>query len=95
MNLERSGTVLVVDDDESLRGILIDGLTHRGYRAVAARQGAEGVHLARKLLPDLILLDIRTPVMDGWGALDYLKTYDKTAGIEVWGISGNLSHPPR
>jgi CheY-like chemotaxis protein len=90
MHPDHRKTVLIVDDDADLRRVLVDGLTHRGYRAIEARHGAEGVHLARQHLPDLILLDIRTPVMDGWAALDYLKTYDRTAGIEVWGVSGHL-----
>ena len=58
-------TVLIVEDDEDTRTVYADALRERGYRVLTATQGAEGVHLARRHRPDLILLDIRMPVMDG------------------------------
>jgi CheY-like chemotaxis protein len=80
-------TVLIVEDDEDTRSIYASGLRARGYGVLTATQGAEGVHLARRNLPDLILLDIRMPVLNGWGAAHYLKTDPETRRIPIWGIS--------
>lgn len=80
-------TVLVVDDDPDARTVYRDALESSGYRVLTARHGAEGVDTARRQRPDLVLLDIRMPVMDGLDALRYLKSYASTARIPVWGIS--------
>lgn len=73
------------------RTIFRDALVKRGYRVLTATQGAEGVHVARRQRPDLILLDIRMPVMDGLDAIRYLKSDERTARIPVWGISAFLA----
>jgi CheY-like chemotaxis protein len=79
--------VLIIEDDEDTQRIYATALTERGYRVVVADHGAEGVHLARTLVPDLILLDIRMPVMSGWGALEYLSAYEETRTIPICAIS--------
>lgn len=58
-------TVLIIDDDENLRDIYRAALDSRGYVVVSASHGAEGVHLARRARPNLILLDLRMPIMSG------------------------------
>jgi CheY-like chemotaxis protein len=80
-------TVLVIEDDEDTREIYARALSHRGYEVLMAKQGAEGVHLARTRAPDLVLLDIRMPVMDGWQAIRYLRSYLETRRIPVCAIS--------
>lgn len=80
-------TVLIIEDDEDTRAIFGAILSERGYEILTASQGAEGVHLARTRRPDLILLDIRMPVMDGWIAIRYLKSYGETLKIPVCAIS--------
>lgn len=82
-----SKQVLIIEDDEDARIMYQNALKARGYTVTTARQGAEGVHLARKLRPNLILLDIRMPVMNGWQALRYLRSYDETRSIPVCAIS--------
>lgn len=84
-------TVLVIEDEEHMRIIFSKALSRRGYETLTAAQGAEGVHLARKNRPNLILMDIRMPVMDGWGALSYLKTYEETKHIPVCGVTAHAS----
>lgn len=79
--------VLVVEDDEDTRAIYAAALETRGYRVITADHGAEGVHLARLHRPDLILLDIRMPVMNGFQAMRYLRSYRETASIPVCAIS--------
>lgn len=80
-------TVLIVEDDSDTREIYLTALTERGYDVLIATHGAEGVHIARKHHPDLILLDIRMPVMDGWQAVCYLRSFPQTRKIPICGIS--------
>jgi CheY-like chemotaxis protein len=80
-------TVLLVEDDHDTRIIYEDALRECGYRVHTASNGAECVHLARRYQFDLILLDIRMPVMSGFEALRYLKSDPQTARVPVCGIS--------
>lgn len=80
-------TVLIVEDDEDTRIIYETALVERGFDVLTAAHGAEGVHLARRHRPDVILLDIRMPVMDGWQATCYLRSFPETCRIPVYGIS--------
>ena len=82
-------TVPVIEDDDDMRGIYTAALSRRGYRVLSAAQGAEGVDLARTRQPDLILLDIRMPVMSGWGAIRYLRPYRETQRIPICVISAH------
>lgn len=84
-------TVLVVDDDSDARAIYEEALTERGFTVLTALHGAEGVHLARRHRPDLILMDIRMPVMDGWQAIQYLKSDTSTDHIPIWAVSAYVS----
>lgn len=86
-------TVLIIEDDADIQAIFAKVLYSKGYSVLTATQGAEGVHLARKYRPEMILLDIRMPVMDGWGALKYLKSYSETREIPVCGISAMAPGP--
>jgi CheY-like chemotaxis protein len=83
--------ILIVEDDEDARAIHREALLERGYQVLTANHGAEGVHMARKHRPDLILMDIRMPVMDGWQAIQYLKADPAIRHIPIWGISAYLS----
>jgi CheY-like chemotaxis protein len=64
--------VLVVDDDQAIRSILIETLTGEGYRVGEASNGAEGLDRLHDGLPDLILLDILMPVLNGYQFLEQL-----------------------
>lgn len=75
--------VLIVDDAESIRMAIGSVLEIHGYHALAAADGEEGVRVAREQQPDVILLDIMMPVLDGWGAIKQLKADPFTAGIPV------------
>jgi len=65
--------VLVVDDDNNLRSVLVDKLNISGFDAVGAFNGEDGLERALNLHPDIILLDIIMPVMDGWEMLKKLR----------------------
>ena len=84
-------TILIVEDDPDARDIYEEALKERGFDVLKALHGAEGVHLARRHRPDLILMDIRMPVMDGWQAIQYMKSDATTSHIPIWGISAYLS----
>ena len=68
-----NGTVLVVDDERPARDILGYALTQEGYRVVTAAGGQEGLRLARHEKPDVIILDVIMPDLDGWAVLRSLK----------------------
>jgi CheY-like chemotaxis protein len=75
--------ILIVEDHEKNRILLKDLLVYLGYDTIEATNGAEGVALAMEKLPDLILLDIQMPVMDGMTALKILKECDQTKNIKI------------
>jgi CheY-like chemotaxis protein len=61
-----SSTVLVVDDDPAIRAVLADVLTFEGYDVLTAGNGQEALQRIASRQPDVVLLDMRMPVMDGW-----------------------------
>src|SRR5438270_13782141 len=61
-----SGIVLVVDDDDDIRDFMELGLRDAGYRVLSAENGASALDVLARAQSDLILLDMRMPVMDGW-----------------------------
>ncbi len=75
--------VLIVDDDSFLSGIYATKLEIEGFAVVTARDGEEGVKAALKELPDLILLDVLMPKLDGFEALRQLKQQETTKNIPV------------
>jgi two-component system response regulator ResD len=82
--MESTKCVLVVDDDESTRELLQLALSDQGYSVVGAVDGATALQLLGDIRPDLILLDIRMPVMDGEAFLDaYSKLPSPHAPIIV------------
>ncbi|MFK5969378.1 MAG: response regulator [Candidatus Marithrix sp.] len=77
------GTILVIDDELEVRKILHNYLTKQGYQVEIAESGEEGLQLAKKTLPDVIILDVMMPKMDGWEVLSYLKADKELAAIPV------------
>ena len=75
--------VLIVDDNEKNVKLARDVLRFAGFRTVQAGSGGEGVSLATEHLPDVILMDIRLPDMDGTAALRRLRADGRTARIPV------------
>lgn len=62
-------TILIIDDHLNVRTMIADYLQEIGYRVVTASDGAEGLIIARRVRPDLVLLDIMMPILDGFGFL--------------------------
>ncbi|MDO8592623.1 MAG: response regulator [bacterium] len=75
--------VLVVEDDEALLSVMADSFTIEGFTVFSAANGASGLELALKEHPDIILLDIQMPVMDGLEMLDKLRQDDWGGRAEV------------
>jgi two-component system, sensor histidine kinase and response regulator len=73
--------VLVIDDEPAIREVIAITLRKFGYQVSGAANGAEGLELARKLLPDLILCDVRMEVVDGYEVLAAIRNNPSTASI--------------
>ncbi|MEE8525761.1 MAG: response regulator, partial [Thermoanaerobaculia bacterium] len=82
-------TILLVEDNEMNRDLISRRLKRRGFEVVLAVDGAEGVEKATELKPDLVLMDMGLPVMDGYEATRLLKANDATRGIPVVGLSAH------
>jgi two-component system cell cycle response regulator DivK len=78
-----SKSILVVEDQEDNRRILRDLLTSAGFDLLEATTGEEGVHLAESRRPDLILMDIQMPVLDGYEATRRIKAMAELRHIPI------------
>jgi CheY-like chemotaxis protein len=81
--------VLLVEDNEMNRDILFRRLSRRGYVVVFAVNGQQGVEMARSEEPDIILMDMSLPVMDGWEATRRLKADNATRNVPVIGLTAH------
>ena len=81
--------ILLIEDNEMNRDMLSRRLMRRGYEVVLAEDGAMGVDLARSVRPDLILMDMSLPVMDGWEATRQLKAAAETRPIPVIALTAH------
>ena len=80
--------VLVVDDYDDSREMCAEFLTFSGFRVEEARDGNEALAKATALIPDVILMDISLPGIDGWEATRRLKSEPKTRGIRILALTG-------
>ena len=81
--------VLLVEDNEMNRDMLSRRLTRRGFQVVCAVDGQQGVDLARSENPDIILMDMSLPVMDGWEATRLIKSDGNTRNVLVIGLTSH------
>ncbi|HTR80076.1 MAG TPA: response regulator [Bacteroidota bacterium] len=82
-------TILLVEDNDVNRDMMVRRLQRRGYTVVPAIDGQQGVDLARSEKPDLILMDMSLPVLDGWEATRRLKGDPETKHIPVIGLTAH------
>jgi two-component system, cell cycle response regulator DivK len=87
--LKDEPSILVVDDYEDNRQMYAELLAYAGYRVAEARDGAEAIAAALRILPDLIVMDLSLPVIDGWEATRRLKADARTKHIPVLALTGH------
>jgi len=81
--------ILLIEDNEMNRDMLSRRLQRRGHDVVCAGDGSEGVELARRELPGLILMDMSLPGIDGWEASRQLKADPATSGIPIIALTAH------
>jgi two-component system cell cycle response regulator DivK len=87
--------ILLVEDNEMNRDMLSRRLERRGYEIVVAVDGQSGVEMAGAHLPDLILMDMSLPVLDGWEATRRLKADPATGGIPIIALTAHAMSSDR
>ena len=81
--------ILLVEDNEMNRDMLARRLARRGYEVVTAVDGTEGMAMARSVEPDLILMDMSLPTVDGWEAARRLKAARETQAIPIIALTAH------
>jgi CheY-like chemotaxis protein len=81
--------ILLVEDNEMNRDMLSRRLERKGFQVVIAVDGGQGVAMAQTENPDLILMDMSLPVLDGWEATRQLKAADPTRAIPIIGLTAH------
>jgi len=81
--------ILLVEDNEMNRDMLSRRLERKGYTVTMAMDGAEGLEKARTEAPDIILMDMSLPVVDGWEATRQLKAADSTRHIPIIALTAH------
>ena len=81
--------ILLVEDNDLNRDMLSRRLSRRGYEVLVAVDGAQGIEMARSLTPDLILMDVGLPGIDGLEATRRLKAEPRTSAIPIVALTAN------
>jgi len=81
--------ILLVEDNELNRDMLSRRLARKGHEVVIAVDGNEGVAKAQEIMPDIILMDMSLPVLDGWEATKILKTFPATQDTPVIALTAH------
>ncbi len=89
MSDQNAPLILVVDDYQDAREMYAEYLQFSGFRVAEAKNGNEAVEQAFALMPDLILMDLSLPGMDGWEATRRLKADDRTKRIPIVALTGH------
>ena len=87
--------ILLVDDNELNRDMLSRRLKRRDFEVEMAVDGQEGVDLTRSLMPDLILMDMSLPIIDGWTATGIFKSDSSTCHIPVIALTAHAMEGDR
>ncbi len=79
--------ILIVEDNEKNRRLMSDVLRYYGYEIIEAGNGKDGVRMVKELKPDLILMDMQMPAMNGFLAIETLKNDPETKGIKIIAVT--------
>jgi two-component system cell cycle response regulator DivK len=88
-------TILVVEDSDDIRMLMKMLLEMKGHRVVEATNGRQAIERALKEQPQLILMDLSMPVMDGWEATRQLRLLDQFREVPIVGLSAHCHDEPR
>ena len=81
--------ILLVEDNEMNRDMLSRRLERRGHKVVMTEDGATGVAMAKSESPDIVLMDMSLPIVDGWEATRQIKAMPETQGIPVIALTAH------
>ena len=81
--------ILIIEDNEENRESLARRLQRRGYDIVMAADGQQGVEMAKSERPDLVLMDMNMPILDGWRASQMIRTDSATETLPIIGLSAH------
>src|SRR5512133_3707151 len=84
-----SETILIVEDNPVNQKLLVTILRPHGYRLLTAVDGEEAIKIAFQELPQLILMDLQIPKLNGYAATEWLKTHPETAGIPIIALTAH------
>jgi CheY-like chemotaxis protein len=87
--MQAMAKILLVEDNEMNRDMLSRRLLRRGYEVLVAEDGVAGVSMARSETPDLILMDMSLPVLDGWEATRQIKATPETQAIPIIALTAH------
>lgn len=82
--------ILLIEDNEMNRDMLVERLELHGYQTLTAADGLQGVAMAQWEKPDLILMDISLPVLDGWQATQQIKASPETSAIPIIALTAHV-----
>ncbi|MFD2170413.1 response regulator [Tumebacillus lipolyticus] len=82
-------TILLIEDNEMNRDMLSRRLARKGFRVITAEDGQQGVDLTMQERPDLILMDMSLPVLDGWTATRVIKQAPETKDIPIIALTAH------
>ena len=88
-------TILLVEDNEANRDMLSRRLERRGYAVTIATDGRDGIEAARRGLPDLVIMDMNLPEIDGWQATRHLKSESVTRHIPIIALTAHAMSSDR
>jgi CheY-like chemotaxis protein len=91
----RAPCVLLIDDDAAVRMLCSASLSQLGIEVIEAKDGAEGLDLARRRHPDLVLLDVSMPGLDGFQVAELVRRHRKTRNIPLMFLSGEAANDAR
>ena len=80
-------SILVIEDTADIRDILTRQLRYAGHQVIGAMNGVDGIACARAHLPDLIVMDLVMPLLDGWEAIRQLKADTRCAALPILAIT--------
>ncbi len=84
-----SKRILLVEDNEMNRDMLKRRLERKGYEVIVAVDGQQGVEVARSVIPDLILMDMSLPIVDGWSATTQIKELSQLNHIPIIALTAH------